>query len=128
MRPGWDWVPHFTPQGIYGDVYLVGLDDGAFVTNSFVDIYKPGQRPNSIPKQSDPWIVNVRIDYLTASVGDHSILAVYIDGHGGQRHNQNLGADKNSTSIEIEIPDSEVDRQWPVAFGIQELDHIWNIF
>ncbi|KAF9889309.1 hypothetical protein FE257_007418 [Aspergillus nanangensis] len=114
---GWDWGPHFAPQGIYRDAYLVGLDDGAFVTNSFVDIYKPGQRPNTIPTQSDPWIVNVSIDYLTASVSDHSILAVDIDGHGSQRHNPVLGVGKNSATVEFEIPDSQVERWWPAAFG-----------
>lgn len=60
--------------------------------NSFVDIYKPGQRPNTIPKQSGLWIVNVSIpDYLTASTSVYSILSVDIDPRLNPCRRQELG-------------------------------------
>lgn len=61
-------------------MYLVGLDGGAYVTNTHVGIYNAGQRPNTVADQSAPWVVNVSVDYLAANLGLAYTLHVGLAG------------------------------------------------
>ena len=118
---GWDCGPHFAPSGIYREVYIVGLDPGFYVTNTFIDIYKPGQRSNTIPEQSNQRIVNASVDYISAGGGCGETLTIDIAGHSGSSKPTKTHAVPNSASVQMEIPDNAVDRWWPKAFGKSKL-------
>ncbi|KAJ6443485.1 glycoside hydrolase family 2 protein [Purpureocillium lavendulum] len=114
---GWDWGPHFAPQGIYRDAYLVGLDDGFYVTNTFIDIYKQDQRPNTIPAESNQWVVNASVDFLSAGTASGPGLRVDVAGFHGSTSKSTVKAGANSVSTSFQIPDAAVERWWPKTFG-----------
>ncbi|KAH8696012.1 glycoside hydrolase superfamily [Talaromyces proteolyticus] len=113
---GWDWGPHFAPQGIYRDAYLVGLDDGVYVTNTFIDIFKVGQRPNTIPDQSASWVVNVSVDYLSANENTSIALDVDIADHKGHADDK-VNEGFSSITLSFNINEGAIERWWPASFG-----------
>lgn len=63
---GWDWGPAFSPAGPWQKAYLVQFDheDGIYVLNTDLDIFRQGQINHLVPDQSLPWVVNASIDFL----------------------------------------------------------------
>ena len=115
---GWDWGPHFAPTGIYRSAYLIGLDSGAYVTNTFVDIYKDGQHPNVIANQSAPWVVNVSVDYLAAMEGLQPAMTVSVAGQTVSVNNVTATvAGPNTAELLFNVTEGSVERWWPAEFG-----------
>ncbi|KAI5286655.1 hypothetical protein KEM54_006612 [Ascosphaera aggregata] len=63
---GWDWGPAFAPAGPWQPAYVVQFteNDGVYVLNTDLDIYREGQINHLPADQSKPWVVNASIDYL----------------------------------------------------------------
>ncbi|KAF2763537.1 glycoside hydrolase [Pseudovirgaria hyperparasitica] len=121
---GWDWGPHFAPQGIYKQAYLVGLDDGIAITNTFIDIYKDNQRPNDIFfEENSPWTVNVSIDYLSAGCQESAILGIDIGGHNVSTPALKIRDGHGRVGTSLTIADGDVERWWPWEFGTP---HMYN--
>jgi hypothetical protein len=114
---GWDWGPRFAPQGIYRDLYLAGLDDGAYATNSHIYIYKAGQRLNVIANETNPWVVNISIDYLTANSGVKPSILAEIGGCNGNSTTLATAVGINIAELTFNISEGAVERWWPAEFG-----------
>ncbi|KAL1998178.1 hypothetical protein VTN02DRAFT_6714 [Thermoascus thermophilus] len=63
---GWDWGPAFAPAGPWRNASIVQFqrDDGLYVLNTDLDIYRQGQINHLPPDQTQPWVVNASIDFL----------------------------------------------------------------
>ena len=116
---GWDWGPHFSPSGIYRDAYLVGIDDGFAVANTFIDIYKVGQHPNTIPDQTAPWTVNVSLDYLSALECSEVTTKVSVASIEHEVTSASTGDSGLCThEVSFNVSNDKVVRWWPCEFGM----------
>ncbi|KAJ5113629.1 glycoside hydrolase superfamily [Penicillium angulare] len=119
---GWDWGPHFSPSGIYRDAYLVGLDDGIYITNTFIDIFKDGQRPNTIPEQTSPWNVNISMDYLSAGSFSDVTIKSKVAGYAHETTvNATPSPGHGTVNVMFNMSDSQVERWWPHELGNPKL-------
>ncbi|KAI5305698.1 hypothetical protein KEM56_003606 [Ascosphaera pollenicola] len=81
---GWDWGPAFAPAGPWKPAYVVQFEaeDGVYVLNTDIDIYRQGQINHLPADQSKPWVFNASIDYLGA-LADGASLTVEIKESDG---------------------------------------------
>lgn len=77
---GWDWGGAFAPTGPWLPGYLVQTKDHElYEINTLVDVYRKNQLGNVKPDQSQPWMLNVSIEYLGKLPHDEVELYVSID-------------------------------------------------
>ena len=96
----------------------MGLDDAVYVTNTFIDVYKAGQRPNIPPDQTMPWTVNISVDYLSGASGLQPILGAELAGHNATSKNGTMTIPgTNTVELAFNISDGSVNRWWPNEFG-----------
>jgi beta-galactosidase/beta-glucuronidase len=94
----------------------VGLNHGAAVTNTFIDIYKGDQYPNIEPTQNGTWHIDVSVDFVAAG-GKVFELKVGIEGFSAQATVENSKDGMNRVDLHFEIPDDKVQRWWPHTAG-----------
>ena len=123
----WDFAPAYGPVGIWQSVRAVQIQsDEIHVENSAVDIYRKGQVNNLPPDQSQPWVVNISMDYMGQLPRDVSVQ-VRIEDLSGR-----IVADTTLSDITIYenlpgritghmIMTEPVDLWWPVGYGAQTL-------
>ena len=126
---GWDWGPAFAPAGPWQPASVVQLEDGDIhVRNSLVDIYRKGQLNLLPPDQSQPWVVNVSLDYLGSLSGSVSLNYTLRN-----IQNTTVLASGNLTSVNVTadtvtgmttIPKDTVELWWPSRMGPQTLYYL----
>ena len=112
---------------MYRDAYLVGLDEGTFVTNTYIHIYKDGSRPNVIANETLPWVVNVSVDYLAANTQMSLELGVEIAGCNARSQTKPLHPGINTIQVILNISEGAVERWWPAEFGRARAIHLVKI-
>jgi beta-mannosidase len=122
---GWDFGPAYGPIGIWQSVRAVQLEEGdIYVENSAVDIYREGQVNNLPPDQSQPWVVNVTLDYL-GQLAPGAAIQVRIDDMDGR-----TVVDAALSNLTTNTPGSisgqmlvtePVGLWWPSGYGPQTL-------
>ncbi|KAJ6160683.1 hypothetical protein N7470_004079 [Penicillium chermesinum] len=124
---GWDWGPAFAPAGPWKDAYLVQFeqDEGVYVTNTDLDIFRKGQINHLAPDQSQPWVVNASIDFI-GSLPDEASLSIDIkDLESGKTLKaaalENVSASDGSITGSITIPARAAKLWWPTGMGKQIL-------
>ena len=124
---GWDWSPAFVPQGIWKPAYVVQVDaesaSSIYIANSAIDIYRQGQLNNLPPDQSQPWVLNISIDYVGSAPVVKSLDFDIIDGRGHKFISDSISTvvvTKNTIQGSIVIT-KKPDLWWPVGYGNQTL-------
>ena len=124
---GWDWSPAFVPQGIWKPAYVVQVDaesaNSIYIANSAIDIYRQGQLNNLPPDQTQPWVLNISIDYIGSAPVVKSLDFDIIDGRGHKFISDSISAvavTKNTIQGSIVIT-KKPDLWWPVGYGNQTL-------
>lgn len=127
---GWDWGPAFAPAGPWKPAYLVQFakDDGVYVLNTDIDIYREGQINHLPADQTKPWVVNASIDYLGTLPKGASLTINIKDaqnetsiGSGWLSGITTKGSTiTGSTTVDANIPKL----WWPTGLGEQTLYYI----
>ncbi|KAF7979728.1 hypothetical protein HWV62_41090 [Athelia sp. TMB] len=121
---GWNWAPAYAPTGIWQPAYVVQLaPPEIYVSNSMVDIYRQGQLNNLPPDQTQPWVMNVSIDYVGTLPANSRLVAV-IPGVqlNGQLSGVTVGNGTITGSAIIKSEGAGSPKLWwPVGYGAQTL-------
>lgn len=101
--------------------------DELYVQNSMVDIYRLGQRNNLPPDQTQPWVVNVSVDYI-GQLPTGSSMQVQISSLDNatvaKQVLSNIESNGNGTSGRITgdmLVTEQVELWWPAGYGNQTL-------
>jgi beta-mannosidase len=75
--------PAYSPIGIWQSVKPLQLAQGdIYVKNSVVDIFRQGPVNNLPPGQSQPWLLNVGMDYLGQLSPGVSVRVIVVNESG----------------------------------------------
>ncbi|KAL2069075.1 hypothetical protein VTL71DRAFT_15413 [Oculimacula yallundae] len=126
---GWDWGPAFSPTGIWKSARILQIpNDSVHVQNSMIDIYRQGQVNNLTPDQSQPWILNVSVEFLGHMLVSPSMKVRLFDKNNKTILDKTLShstlESSNQTSRRMTgdlLISEEVELWWPVRYGNQTL-------
>ncbi|KAJ5495889.1 Beta-mannosidase A [Penicillium diatomitis] len=124
---GWDWGPAFAPAGPWKDASMVQFarNDGIFVLNTNLDIYRQGQINYLPPDQSQPWVVNASIDFIGDLPKDASMHIELIESHTGKvMHSaplNNISISGRTITGSCTVNPDAPKLWWPLGLGQQDL-------
>ncbi|KAF2096417.1 putative beta-mannosidase [Rhizodiscina lignyota] len=125
---GWDWGPAFVPAGPWQPAYVASLkSNDVYVRNTLVDIYRKGQLPLVPPDQSQPWVVNVSLDYLGDLPNGTKLKYKLTDLSNktiASGSLSNVTSSKGVIGGTTIVEDGAVDLWWPVGMGDQTLYYL----
>lgn len=127
---GWDWGPAFAPAGPWKDAYLVQFEreEGVYVLNTDLDIFRKGQINHLAPDQNQPWVVNASIDILGSLPDQPSMTIEVKDVESGKTLKSgtlgNVSASGQTITGSVTIDADAPNLWWPSGLGKQNLYYV----
>ncbi|KAJ5594999.1 uncharacterized protein N7459_001207 [Penicillium hispanicum] len=124
---GWDWGPAFSPAGPWRDAYVVQFDsqDGVYILNTDLDIFRKGQINHIAPDQSQPWVVNASIDFIGSLPGKSAMSIEIKDVASGDilvsKPLENVSVSGQTITGIITVDRDAPNLWWPNGLGKQNL-------